>query len=154
MLAFLKGDIFLSRAQTIAHGCNTRGKMGAGIAVEFRARWPQMFEQYRNLCHRDELQPGGYFLYKDSDPWILNLATQSTTRGATLEHISGCLHAIASSYLAEGITSLAMPRLGAGLGGLRWEDVKHVIVGELGSLTIPVFVYEEYVAGLKAAEGA
>ena len=34
---FISGDLFASDAQTIAHGCNCRGKMGAGIALELSA---------------------------------------------------------------------------------------------------------------------
>jgi predicted NAD-dependent protein-ADP-ribosyltransferase YbiA (DUF1768 family) len=56
------------------------------------------------------------------------------------------------AYLLEGITSLAMPRIASGLGGLEWRDVKRLIREILGPLTIPVLVYEEFTPESEAIE--
>jgi O-acetyl-ADP-ribose deacetylase (regulator of RNase III) len=53
---------------------------------------------------------------------------------------------------AERITSLALPALATGVGGLRWADVKPLIEQHLGELTIPVYVYSTYHAGVQAKE--
>lgn len=79
---YICGDLFLSQAQTLAHGVNCRGRMGAGIDVEFRRRFPKMYKEYRQRCNRDELRPGDLFLWKESTPWVLNLATPDRTSGA------------------------------------------------------------------------
>ena len=73
---FVSGDLFLSRAQTLPHGVNCRGRMGAGIALDFRRRFPEMFEEYRRRCRQGTLRPGGALLWTQNDPWVLNLATQ------------------------------------------------------------------------------
>jgi O-acetyl-ADP-ribose deacetylase (regulator of RNase III) len=89
---------------------------------------------------------GGYFLYKQSSPWILNLATQDTKFGVKMEYVERCLVGLSEYFGSEGITSLAIPRIGAGLGGLDWHEVKKLIVDILDPIPLEVFVYEEYVA--------
>lgn len=141
---YREGDIFLSRAKTLAHGVNCKGRMRNGVAVQFRLKFPKMYKQYKNLCHRNELNPGDVFLYKDSDPWVLNLATQADLGGAKLEYIEKCLEWIAENYKIEGIQSIAIPRIGAGLGRLNWREVKGIINRILDDMEIPVYVYEEF----------
>ena len=81
---FVEGDLFLNKynAQAFAHGCNCVGSMGAGIAVEFKQRYPEMFEEYHRRCKAQprEFNPGDVFLWKAEDkPWVFNLATQENT---------------------------------------------------------------------------
>jgi O-acetyl-ADP-ribose deacetylase (regulator of RNase III) len=52
----------------------------------------------------------------------------------------------------EGFTSLALPRLATGVGGLDWSDVQPLVEQRLGGLDIPVFVYTTYAAGEQAEE--
>jgi O-acetyl-ADP-ribose deacetylase (regulator of RNase III) len=54
--------------------------------------------------------------------------------------------------LKEKFTSLALPRLATGVGGLDWEDVRPLIDSHLGNLDIPVILYRTYQSGVKAAE--
>lgn len=89
-------------------------------------------------------EPGGYFLKKDSEPWVLNLATQDSRGGAEIEFVEECLENFTDYYKEEGITSLAIPRIAAGLGGLEWEDVKELLNEVLGPLPIPIYVYENF----------
>jgi O-acetyl-ADP-ribose deacetylase (regulator of RNase III) len=140
-IEYVTGDIFETDAQTIAHGCNTRGRMGAGIALEIRRRHPAMFQQYRRLCYKRLFRPGEYFLWKESTPWILNLATQGDTLGAKPEILQRCFEDFCRYYAYEGITSLALPRVGAGLGGLEWDEVRELMERAWGGLPISVRVY-------------
>ena len=149
---YCKGDLFLSGCQTLAHGCNCVGLMGAGIAKEFKKRFPEMYNEYKIRCMSNTFVPGDYFLWKKSTPWILNLATQYSTNGANIDLINYSFQTIADYYKNEGITSIAMPLIGAGLGGLTWGNVNPILIKHLGSIDIPVFVYSEYQKGLKAEE--
>lgn len=51
-ICFVSGDLFADEhcVQAFAHGCNCQGSMGAGIAKTFRARYPEMYEEYRRRC--------------------------------------------------------------------------------------------------------
>jgi O-acetyl-ADP-ribose deacetylase (regulator of RNase III) len=59
------GDLLTSACLALGHGVNTLGSMGAGIAVEFRRRWPAMYDAYREPCRSGALQPGGIFVGVD-----------------------------------------------------------------------------------------
>ena len=90
---------------------------------------------------------------------MVNLITQEGGYGhgahpgrATLKHVRDALRALARLAEAEGFTSLALPRLATGVGGLDWNDVRPVIEERLGRLTIPVYVYSEFHAGQQAEE--
>lgn len=124
------GDLF---AQTdldaIGHGCNTMGKMGGGIAVLFRRYYPDMFTEYRRLCLSGDLSVGGMFAWETAKgKWIYNLASQQRTgRDARIEAIEASLDLALVHATEHGVTSIGLPRIGAGIGGLRWPDVQAAI---------------------------
>lgn len=89
---------------------------------------------------------------KGDSPWVLNLATQATKGGADIVFVHNALSRFVDSYGREGITSLALPRIAAGLGRLDWEQVREVIDSLLGPLPFPIFIYEGYVEGLAVDE--
>lgn len=43
-------DILTVPAGIIIHQTNTKGKMGAGLALQIKNKWPHVFEQYQQLC--------------------------------------------------------------------------------------------------------
>jgi O-acetyl-ADP-ribose deacetylase (regulator of RNase III) len=90
---------------------------------------------------------------------VVNLITQeggydhgSRPGKATVKHVSDSLKALAKMVKKEGFTSIALPRVATGVGGLDWEDVWPVIEQRLGELDIPVFVYTKYNPGKQAKE--
>ena len=76
MIVERTGDLFSTECPALGHGVNTLGSMSAGIAVEFRRRWPAMYDAYRAECRSGRLQPGGIFVWQADDRLIVNLATQ------------------------------------------------------------------------------
>lgn len=125
--------------------------MGAGIAVGFRERYPDMFEQYRALCKSSprRFDPGDCFLYKaDGRPWVFNLATQEDywRSRATYQAIELSLTRMRELADAEGVRSIALPRVGAGKGGLSWKKVRVIIERVFADWAGTLIVYEEYVA--------
>lgn len=124
------GDIFTTDAGGIGHGCNVRGKMGAGIATQFRDRWPGMYEQYRYLCRdvaeADRLKPGEIFPWFDPDSglWIYNIASQREPgRDARIGWLRSGVAAALSFASVHNVETVALPRIGCGIGGLCWDDV-------------------------------
>lgn len=45
----------------------------------------------------------------------------------------------------EGIQSIAMPRIGAGYGGLSWKKVRDIIETVFRDWQETLYVYEEYI---------
>lgn len=71
---------------------------------------------------------------------------------ATLTHVEHCLKKLRQKTVDDKITSLAIPRLATGVGGLSWDEVVPRVGQHLGDLKIPVMVYSTYHAGQKADE--
>ena len=150
-ITFVTGDLFANRfqARALAHGCNCQGSMGAGIATGFRDRYPAMHAEYRRRC---KAQPrafnlGDAFLWKeDGKPWVFNLGTQEGVwrARASYEAIEAALASMRQQAEREGIQSIALPRVGAGYGGLSWNKVRAVIEKVFADWTGTLYVYEEY----------
>lgn len=84
MLKILKGDIFESQSQTLVNAVNCVGIMGKGLALEFKKRFPHMFQEYQNICKKEELKLGQPYLYKSLiPPWILNFPTKGHWRAVS-----------------------------------------------------------------------
>lgn len=150
-ILFVTGDLFVSRysAQAFAHGCNCQGSMGAGIATTFRAKYPEIYETYRAKCKAEPRQfnLGDAFLWKDiTHPWVFNLGTQEQYwRGrASYEAIETALRTMRQQADAEGIQSIAVPRIGTGYGGLSWRKVREIVEQVFDDWSGTLYVYEEY----------
>lgn len=150
MIRFTQGNLFDAKAQTLVNTVNCVGVMGKGLAKEFRDRWPEMCRHYQVACRRGELRSGKPFLYRDLGIQILCFPTKDNWKGPSkYEFIEAGLQAIREHYREWEITSLALPALGCGLGGLEWDKVKALMEKILGDLPIEIEVYEPGPADLK-----
>jgi hypothetical protein len=81
MLTAVSGDIFTSRAQTLVNTVNCVGVMGKGIALEFKKRYPAMFEDYVARCRLGQVRLGEPYLFRDlGGAMILNFPTKDHWR--------------------------------------------------------------------------
>jgi O-acetyl-ADP-ribose deacetylase (regulator of RNase III) len=151
-MEWVAGDLFANEhlAQAIAHGCNCEGSMGAGVAKVVKARYPEMFAEYRRMCKAEprEFNPGDAWLWRARDqPHVFNLGTQE--RGwhgrATYEAIEESLRAMRRIADEEGLSRIAMPRIGAGYGGLSWKKVRAIIEQVFCDWSGTLIVYETFV---------
>jgi ribA/ribD-fused uncharacterized protein len=153
-IKYVSGDLFDNEhaVRAFAHGCNCRGSMGAGIARTFRARYPAMYEEYRRRCKAEPrlFNLGDCWLWKaDDQPWVFNLGTQEGywRSRASYEAVEAALRTMRAQADAEGITGIAMPRIGVGYGGLSWRKVRAIVEAVFGDWNGTLVVYEEYVPG-------
>ncbi len=145
-IEILVGDMFSSSAQTLVNTVNTEGFMGKGIALEFKKRYPDMFDDYSRRCKRREVRLGEPYLYRGlHDHWILNFPTKDRWRShSRLADIEAGLRHLYIHYREWGITSLAVPPLGCGNGGLEWRVVGRVLHDAFRHFDIPVQLYAPY----------
>lgn len=151
-IQFVSGDLFANDhgVKALGHGCNCQGSMGAGIAVGFRERYPEMYEQYRARCKAKprEFNLGDVWLWKDAkEPWVFNLGTQEGIwrSRASYEAIETALSRMRKLADSEGIESIAIPRIGVGYGGLSWKKVRVIVERVFDGWTGKLIVYEEFV---------
>lgn len=143
MVRVLVGDMFESRAQTLVNTVNCVGVMGKGIALEFKKRFPDMYEDYAQRCAAKQVRLGEPYLFRRLfPPWILNFPTKGHWRSVSrLSDIEAGLEYLERHYHEWGIESLAVPALGCSNGGLEWRVVGPTLYRHLGRLDIPVELY-------------
>lgn len=160
MIHEVTGDLLLSRAQVIAHGVAPLDDFKTGLALALRENWPAMAKDYRHYCHTQSPKPGSLWMWGGAGGMrIANLLTQEPAAiagghpgKAELSHVNHALHALAKVVKDEKFTSVALPRLACGVGGLDWANVRPLIETTLGGLGIPVYVYASYKKGIAAQE--
>lgn len=146
MFRALIGDLFASRAQTLVNTVNCVGVMGKGVAEQFKERFPAMFEDYEGRTKRKAVRLGEPYLYRvSSGVQIVNFPTKDHWRSPSrLSDIERGLDFLAAHITEWGITSLALPPLGCGNGGLEWSEVGPLIWSKLHRLPIEIEVYAPY----------
>jgi O-acetyl-ADP-ribose deacetylase (regulator of RNase III)/uncharacterized protein YwgA len=145
-MKILVGDILRSEAQTLINTVNCVGVMGKGIALEFKKRFPEMFEDYVIRCQRKEVKPGLPYLYKRLlPPNIINFPTKDHWKSVSkISDIERGLQYLLSHYKEWQVTSLAIPPLGCGNGQLEWKTVGPLIYHYALQMDIPIELYAPY----------
>ena len=133
MVTLKNGNIFNTKAGTIVNTINCVGVMGAGIAYEFRLRYPEMFARYVELCSEDnpnKIDIGKLWLYKANDGrQVLNFPTKKHWRDPSkMSYIKAGLEKFANTYTSKNIDSVAFPLLGAANGGLNKDEVINLMM--------------------------
>ena len=132
MIRFIKGDLLAAEVEAQVNPVNCVGIMGGGLARAFSQRYPHIMPPYVQACREGTLRPGkvqGIPGDSPQDPsWIVNFPTMDlVTKPARLEWVEQGLAALLEFLDENGVRSVAIPALGAGIGGLQWEDVKRLI---------------------------
>jgi O-acetyl-ADP-ribose deacetylase (regulator of RNase III) len=141
------GDILKADADAIVNTVNCVGIMGRGIALQFKNAYPANFKAYKAACDAEQVQPGRMFVFetgKFTPRFIINFPTKRHWKGKSrIEDIEAGLIALAEEIKSRGIKSVAIPPLGAGLGGLDWDDVLPRIKSALQDISdLDVIIFE------------
>jgi O-acetyl-ADP-ribose deacetylase (regulator of RNase III) len=159
LITKVRGDILLSDAKAIAHGVAPHDHFNQGLALALRERHPAMAKDFRHFCHQDNPKPGHAWLWAGPERVVINLMTQEPAPDnkahpgkATAHNVNHALKELRTIIEQEKISSVALPKLATGVGGLDWDEVEPLIESQLGDLGIPVIVYVAYDKDTKAAE--
>lgn len=148
MIEYKSGDILSADAEALVNTVNCVGVMGRGIALQFKQAFPENFKAYEAACAREEVQPGRMFVFETgtmtNPKFIINFPTKRHWRGKSrIEDIESGLDALVSEIRTRNIRSIAIPPLGAGLGGLSWPDVRKRIKEAMSALDgVDITVFE------------
>ncbi|SIE00833.1 macro domain-containing protein [Mycobacteroides abscessus] len=115
------GDLFVHPAEALAHGVNCQGVAGAGVAAIMKQRYPNAIYQYEVIARRGDLQPGGAMICPGGpgDRPIIHCASQYYPGPDAREEWVRSSVAVGLSLAVEhGISSVALPLIGGGIGGL------------------------------------
>lgn len=144
MLRFVQGNLFESHADALVNTVNCVGVMGKGIAYQFKRAYPEMFRDYQRRCRGGEIRTGEVTTFRERGKLIVNFPTKDHWRSPSkLDDVEAGLAALRELILREGVSSIAIPPLGCGNGGLAWSDVRARIEDRLQDLhNVEIEVYE------------
>ena len=148
MVELTRGNILKAEAEALVNTVNCVGFMGKGIALQFKKAYPENFEDYRKACAAGEVQPGRMHIFELrsmlNPKFVINFPTKRDWRAnSRYEDIEAGLKALVTDVRRLGITSIAVPPLGCGLGGLDWNRVRPMIEAAFAPLpSVRVLLYE------------
>lgn len=147
-IEYRRGDFINSREQVLVHGCNAQGVMGRGAALGIKTRLPFAYEGYRHIYETRGLVLGDIV-------WTLkriivgNMITQEDWRsehaaqGRNVDYdaVRSCFrklnewaqntqHGHIEIANITPVERVAMPKIGAGLGGGAWDEIAAIIEEE------------------------
>jgi len=132
MIKYVKGDLFDTDADIIAHGCNCQGVMGSGVALLVRNKYPKAYHRYQDKYDEDGWELGEVqFVLQHDGKYIANCATQDKflPRGyvhADYKAIKECLSKVKLFAKEKGL-SISIPKIGAGLAGGDWVIIEGIL---------------------------
>lgn len=146
-IEYRNGDLFETEIETIVHGCNAQGVMGSGVANIVRERYPEAYQTYRMDFESATTTLGAVSIARSNDKLIVNAITQryfgrDGKRYVSYDAVADCMKKLNQSLVAlwnvEPI--IAMPQIGAGLGGGDWKVIEAIIESELTNIKPVVYL--------------
>lgn len=149
MIHDVEGDILETKAAAIAHGVAANDPMNQGLAAALHERYPAMHKDFHHWCRQQHPKPGSAWVWSGAGGVrVINLITQdggyehgSKPQPATVSAVNHALRALRKLIAKERIASVALPRLGTGVGGLDWSTVRPMIETHLGDAEAEIYLY-------------
>jgi Macro domain. len=144
-----KGSMFKSDAEMLVNPVNIQGIAGAGLALEFKNKFPKAFVQYKLYCTNvTTLDDYKQSVTRERGKLIYALATKTNWKEfSNLGIVRYSLLNLVEYINTYKIKTIAIPPLGCGLGGLDQINVLHLILYHLRrvehDLTVELFGFKD-----------
>ena len=152
MIRYTHENLLDAPDEALVNPVNTVGVMGKGLALSFRHRFDLNHRLYVEACQAGDLQVGKVFATETGQAvgsrWVVNFPTKQHWRQPSqLRWVSEGLMDLHRFIAQHRVQSIAIPALGACLGGLAWPDVQSAIESALAELDdVQITVYEPLTA--------
>lgn len=149
MIRLVSGNMFNSQVGALVNTVNCVGVMGAGVALQFKLRYPEMFHDYVHRCRGGFVRPGQPYVWKAEESLfgsdsriVINFPTKDDWRNPSeYSYIESGLRWLRGYLLQSPGLSIAIPALGCGYGGLDWKVVEGMILSALGDLEKEILLF-------------
>ena len=149
MVELIHGDLLKADVDALVNTVNCVGVMGKGVALQFKKAYPENFKKYQSACKNGDVRPGQMFVFSTNKlfgvKYIINIPTKDHWKTSSkIEYIQKGLDSLVSAIREKNISSIAIPPLGCGNGGLDWELIRPLIQERLSVLepSVRVLLYE------------
>lgn len=127
----VSGDLFEADVDAIVNTVNCVGVMGKGLALAVKRRYPEAYREYVIACVAGKLDIGKVLTYEIPEGrhrFLIHVPTKKHWQfPSKMPWIQKGVRALITELQARQIKSVAVPALGCGEGGLRWESVAPLI---------------------------
>lgn len=132
MITEIHKDITTATSGVIAHGVNCKKRMGSGVALAIKNKWPVIYEVYleskSSLGMVDTIEVGDLL-------YVANCYTQENygsdgSRYASLDAIALALHSV-YEFANQYNIDVNLPKIGSDRGGLDWVTEVLPIINKL-----------------------
>ncbi|WP_028896554.1 macro domain-containing protein [Prevotella sp. HUN102] len=149
MIKYVSGNILQSKDQYIAQGVATGSQegLGTGLAFKLSSQFPEIQKLFKKYTRNTKFQAGDIFIgeIKGRFPGIIYIATQPDMYHAELSFLNKGLKELKKICKSKGIKTVSLPKIGAGLGKLDWDnEVKPLLESILSDSETIFNVYEDY----------
>ncbi|MFI6825202.1 hypothetical protein CA850_05655 [Micromonospora echinospora] len=132
MIVISHGNLLTAEAEALVNTVNTVGVMGKGIALQFKRAHPANYRAYRTACAAKDVTLGRMFVFDSGlvgcRRYVINFPTKGHWRASSkLSDIRAGLVDLIRVVRERQISSVAVPALGCGNGGLEWDEVRPLI---------------------------
>lgn len=150
MIEYVKGNFFDYDANIRVNTVNCVGVMGAGAALQFKEKYPDMFKEYLKECKIGNVKIGNPHVWHSNPLFskrvtVVNFPTKTDwKKPSEYEYVEKGLEWFRNylSQLPEEQLTVTLPALGCGHGGLEWSKVKKLIEKYLINLNHRILVFE------------
>jgi O-acetyl-ADP-ribose deacetylase (regulator of RNase III) len=149
MIKFVGGDFFDYHADIRINTVNCVGVMGAGVALQFKDKYPKMYDEYVKACNSESIKIGHPQVWQDNSAFsndrtiIINFPTKNHWKNPSkYEYIEEGLEWLKGFLKDKPGLTITVPALGCGHGGLDWAIVKGMISTYLQDIPMTILVFE------------
>ncbi|MEU7608851.1 macro domain-containing protein [Micromonospora sp. NPDC049204] len=132
MIITAHGDLLTADVEALVNAVNTVGVMGKGIALQFKRAYPANYAAYRAACAAQVIKLGQVHFFDSARPgpgrYVINFPTKGHWRTSSkVTDVQNGLCDLVRVVREHGISSIAVPALGCGNGGLDWNEINPLI---------------------------
>lgn len=149
MINFTSGDLLQAQTEYIAQGVATGSQegLGTGLALKISTKWPDAQQQFKKYIRSNAFAGGDVFVVSPivSRPGVIYVATQPDMYHATMNYLNKGLRNLVKFCMKNDVQSVALPKIGAGLGKLNWEQqVKPLMSKYFADGSTQFIIYEDF----------
>jgi O-acetyl-ADP-ribose deacetylase (regulator of RNase III) len=139
-IIYKTGNLLDAPEKIILHGVNASGVFRSGVAKQIREKWPWAYEEYMKAYKEGRLRLGNVILCGDGAKVIGHAVTQEEYGydGKQYVDYEAIKRAVAIIRISLTTLDVAMPKIGAGLGGGDWNTISDIVEDESRDAFQPV----------------
>ena len=127
-MKYVNQDITSVTSGIICHGVNCQGVMGSGVAKAIRNKWPDVYKAYKQQPTGGDMLGVCHTICVQDEPELIvaNCYTQEYygKDGRVYASIKAIEDSLSYAFFIASTFELTLhsPKIGCGLGGLRWYN--------------------------------